>query len=698
MATQTITLQCVADSHVKYGSHSVVHNDAFTATGKHTDYTMFGFFAFGAASIPSNATIVSAVFGGTIYGRLISADRSFIVRPAVKAWNEATLHYDSETWPLSYNTPANTATLGDTGSTFLADITNVAKAWFGGGYTYSYGLALYSDSASSYKQVYSRTTADTSKRPYIQITYSLPESIPTLSANTLSIATGQSLIITTNRQSTTYTHNVTWKVGAATGTIATAATTSGTWTLSAANVTAILAQLPSSTSGTCTITCATYDGSMLIGTRTVTLTVTVPASVVPTITGVTIAGVGRFNGYDVQGISSITVSYTASGGSGSSVASKTAVINNTTYPSSPFTHALKNSGNAPIVFTVTDTRGRTSTLTNNSVYVYPYASPKITSYQVWRATETGTATTDGTYLRFSAGATCSPIGSTNSNFVTVKIDTRLSTASTWTNRLTYNSPTNAAAYTNTQLAGAPYDALLAYYVRLTLTDTRGSSSETEFFVPTQSVLINFDPDNKSVKFGGVKTDDEAPGLICAMNAAFNGSITMSKNPTIANNGLATVTVKNTSAGNEVNVNMYATTTGKSGLFAANTGGSDSGYRVTPGSSLIWRFQTSTPEGSFAIHHWGNSRRNWASVAVPALAAGATTSITVPFGYTFVNSPMTTVCHLSAGASMVYNIGTVGGGTETTTTFDLIVKKYNFGNSVCADNRYCVDSHQHMVIH
>lgn len=85
-------------------------------------------------------------------------------------------------------------------------------------------------------------------------------------------------------ESSSFTHTLTYTFGNATGTIATkTSSTSVSWTpsLTLAN------QIPNSTSGTVTITCSTYNGSTLIGSTTCTATLSVPSSVIPTMTSLT---------------------------------------------------------------------------------------------------------------------------------------------------------------------------------------------------------------------------------------------------------------------------------------------------------------------------------------------------------------------------------------------------------------------------
>ena len=91
---------------------------------------------------------------------------------------------------------------------------------------------------------------------------------------------GSAGTITITRASSSFTHTLAYSFGNASGTIVTkTSNTSVSWTppLTLAN------QIPNSTSGTCTLTCYTYNGNTLIGTSTSTVNLSVPASVKPTI-------------------------------------------------------------------------------------------------------------------------------------------------------------------------------------------------------------------------------------------------------------------------------------------------------------------------------------------------------------------------------------------------------------------------------
>lgn len=78
--------------------------------------------------------------------------------------------------------------------------------------------------------------------------------------------------ITINRASSAFTHTVTYKFGSLTGIVYTKTDqTSLTWVIPDNFYT----QIPNAKSGTCTLTCQTYNGATLIGTSTATFTVSV---------------------------------------------------------------------------------------------------------------------------------------------------------------------------------------------------------------------------------------------------------------------------------------------------------------------------------------------------------------------------------------------------------------------------------------
>ena len=104
---------------------------------------------------------------------------------------------------------------------------------------------------------------------------------PTVSAS--SVTMGNALTITTNRKSTSFTHTLSYKFGTASGTIATGVGASYAWT-----VPDLASYCNNATSGTCTITCITYNGSSKVGEKTVNVTLNVPGASVPTVSPATV--------------------------------------------------------------------------------------------------------------------------------------------------------------------------------------------------------------------------------------------------------------------------------------------------------------------------------------------------------------------------------------------------------------------------
>ncbi len=93
---------------------------------------------------------------------------------------------------------------------------------------------------------------------------------PTFTPNPVEI--GQSVTIGLPRASASFTHDVTWQMGVASGTIATGAGTSTSWTPPIS----LLTQMVTLMSAPVTITVVTKNGGTTIGTRTAALTVTAP--------------------------------------------------------------------------------------------------------------------------------------------------------------------------------------------------------------------------------------------------------------------------------------------------------------------------------------------------------------------------------------------------------------------------------------
>lgn len=322
------------------------------------------------------------------------------------------------------------------------------------------------------------------------------------SVTATSVNMGSATTITISRASSSFTHTLTYAFGNSTGTITTKTTsTSVSWTpaLTLAN------QIPSTTSGTCTITCDTYNGSSKIGTKTCTLTLTVPSSVKPTISSLTATrvdgSVPAAWGIYVQSKSKATLTINGAAGIyGSTI--KSYSISGGGYSgtqSSLTTGFLNSSGTITFTATVTDSRGRTSAAATVSISVVAYSPPSFSSYNSQRCNSGGTLTDDGTYIKGTVSysfASCS-----SKNTVTRSTYYRVAGSSTWTNAsASFNSGT---AFT---FGGGKISTETSYEVRYDLKDAFSTISITDI-VSTASVVMDFKSGGKGVAVGKVSETD-----------------------------------------------------------------------------------------------------------------------------------------------------------------------------------------------
>lgn len=293
---------------------------------------------------------------------------------------------------------------------------------------------------------------------------------PTLSAS--SFDAGTAVTINTPRASGSFTHTLKYSFGSATGTIATGVATSQSWTPPLS----LLSQIPNAASGTGTITCETYSGATLIGTKTVGFTLTAGSAIVPDFTTVTssetVTAVSTNVGAYVQNLSKLALAITgAAGVYGSTIASyKIEVAGQTINSASGTTPAvISASGTVPIVGTITDSRGRTKSKTVN-VTVLPYTPPVITSLDVVRATSGGTPNPDGTYLKLTMNAAVqSLMNGTQKNLLTYQVWTRPMGTTTWVSK---GSWTSGIAFNSSRTigTGGEYSIGSSYEMQITVSD------------------------------------------------------------------------------------------------------------------------------------------------------------------------------------------------------------------------------------
>lgn len=432
---------------------------------------------------------------------------------------------------------------GNTTTTTLSGtlLTNLAAYLAEGNNT----ICLFNPSPSSSSQGYSYNYLQWDSCQII-VTYEEAASEPT--TNPTSVVLGNAVTINTNRLSTSATHTIKYTFGGETQTIATNVTDSTPWTPPVA----LASQIPGSASGACTITCETYYNGVLTGTKTCSLTLTVPTSVVPTISGVThseaVAGLAaQFLAY-VQGKSKLNVAITAAGAYGSTISTYRATLDNVTYSGATFTSGfLTFSGSKTLSATVTDSRGRTSAPFEVTIGVVAYTPPSISVFTAERCNSDGTAyQQDGEKVRVNITASASSVGAKNT--MTCAVYSKLPSASEWT--FVQNvAPTNYAVGKTNLLLSSTFSAMSSYNLKVVVTDyfTTSSPVSQTADVGTKVVMVDYYHDENAVApapthgiaFGKVA---EQAGLVDSAWPILAPSISLDTPLAIASGGLGSSTV------------------------------------------------------------------------------------------------------------------------------------------------------------
>lgn len=342
----------------------------------------------------------------------------------------------------------------------------------------------------------------------LEVDWQEPATQPSLSAATVEM--GKSVTINTPAVNSAYRHTLRYAFGSAAGTIATGIASSVSWTppVSLAN------QIPSATAGSGTIYCDTYSGSTLLGTKSVSITLTVPGSVVPSAgtlsaalaedtsgTGLYVKGMGK---------AKLTLSG-ASGAYGSSITSYTITGGGWTATNGALTTGtLASAGNITFTATVTDSRGRKAS-TTRTISVIDYTKPGVAVCDVYRCDADGNRKKAGTYFAVEINASYSAITGN-----TLNITARYKKQS----ESSYGTAANVTNNGKTVLGGGNIGASTTYDVLVTVAD-KYNSLLIQRTLSTKSVLQSF---KRSAGAAIGKVAELANWLDVAWNTRIRGNL------------------------------------------------------------------------------------------------------------------------------------------------------------------------------
>ena len=338
--------------------------------------------------------------------------------------------------------------------------------------------------------------------------------IPTLSASNVNM--GASVTISMPRASGSFDHTLTYSFGKASGTIGSGLGTSKAWEVPIS----LASQIPSGTSGTCTITCKTYNGSTLIGTKSVSFKANVPDAIVPTISTVstteTVSGlVARFGAF-VQGKSKVKIGIVAVGAFGSTIKSYKTTVDGKSYSGAAPTTGTLSSGTKAVTITVTDSRGRKATATR-TITVIAYSAPTIRGLSPVRALADGTENYDGQHGKIGFSYSVATIGGKNESRYALEYKSRDSAE--W---IQLQAGTGYALSTSI-LTGPVMNIDSAYDVRLSVTDYFTTTRKT-VEIPTAFTLLDFNVSGRGAAFG--KVSELADGLEIGLEMSIYKNIFM----------------------------------------------------------------------------------------------------------------------------------------------------------------------------
>ena len=335
--------------------------------------------------------------------------------------------------------------------------------------------------------------------------------IPRASSMTLpsSFTIGSSGSITIQMASNTFSHTITYSGYGLSGTVANlnAGVSSTSWT----PPTSFYAKLPSSTSGTVTLTLTTKSGATTVGTTTYNATIVVPTSIKPTAPTVTLAPVNTnawisSKGIYVGGYSAVKVTSSATAGSGATISSYT-ISGAFSGSGTPYTSGVLSAGAKSITVTATDSRGRTNS-TTTSVTFLTYTYPGLTTFTAARGTYSGgswTSNVNGNHIRVEAVPSVALSANGNTASVTVKIGN-----------------TNPDATSGNYYYFTSTTATQSYTITGSVSDSVGNSTSRSLTVPTIEVPLNINVDLPGAAFGMIAQNADTLEVAPAWSLVANG--------------------------------------------------------------------------------------------------------------------------------------------------------------------------------
>ena len=442
-------------------------------------------------SIEKNTSTVSLnlwVYDGTGYSQNQDANQAYYILQGEKHWHP--YHYRTKGW---YKLGSESVTVNHN--------TDGTKS-----------LALTAEWDCGFKSDYTPRHLSLSKT--VTLTTIPRASTATTSGSTL----GETLTITIKRASSSFTHKLYYTCGSVEDQlIAENVGTSYSWN---APPVSLAQQAPNAEIVALTLTVKTYNGSTYVGLSALQLSLAVPTSVAPTLTVATsdpTKVIATYGGY-VQLRSKLQVKITASGAQGSTIKAYSIKLGDiyAVSAASGTTDCLPTAGSLTLTCSVTDSRGRTTTLTQ-PITVLAYSKPTISDIAAARCNQDGTANRMGDYGKVTFSGAITALS--NKNTAAYAVQYREVGAEIWSNA-------GSAAAGNYAPAGAyvvfAADKSKRYEVRVVATDAFESIGSAIRDLPAAFTLLHLAKRLFSIGIG--RLCDKKNALQVGLDSFFDSNV------------------------------------------------------------------------------------------------------------------------------------------------------------------------------